>query len=71
MSTGGTDIIIKGGSIDISFDDSVYPSGGHGSHRGQRKMQRIIVVDANQQVQYDSQSADVKKWMVTILTGNE
>ena len=71
MSTGGTDIIIKGSSIDISFNDSLYPDRGNGSHKGQRKMQRIIVVDDQQQVQYDSQSNDVKKWSVTVLTGNE
>ena len=71
MSTGGTDIIIKGSSIDISFNDSLYPGGGNGSHRGQRKMNRIIVVDGQQQVKYDSNSEDVKKWTVTVLTGNE
>jgi hypothetical protein len=71
MSNGGTDIIIKGSSIDITFDDSVYLGAGHGSHKGQRKMQRILVVDDQEQVQYDSQSADVKKWTVTVLTGNE
>ena len=68
MSNGGTDIIIKGSSIDITFDDSQYPGGGNGSHKGQRKMRRIVVVDDQQQVQYDSQSADVKKWTVTVST---
>jgi hypothetical protein len=71
MTTGGTDIIIKGSSIDISFTDSLYPDRGNGSHKGQRKMQRIIVVDDQQQVKYDSRSDDVKKWTVTVLTGNE
>jgi len=73
MSNGGTDIIIKGSSIDITFDDLLYPGGGNGSHKGQRKMRRIVVVDDQQQVQYDSdsQSADVKKWTVTVSTGNE
>jgi hypothetical protein len=68
MSNGGTDIIIKGSSIDITFDDSLYPGAGHGSHKGLRKMRRIVVVDDQQQVQYDSQSADVKKWTVTVST---
>jgi hypothetical protein len=68
MANGG-DIIIKGGSVDITFDDLVYPSGGNGSHRGQRKLQRIVVTDGGEAVQYDSQAADVKKWTVTVLTG--
>lgn len=71
MSNGGTDIIIKGTSIDITYDDSLYPNMGHGSHKGQRKMQKIVVVDGQGQVQFDSQSADVKKWTITVSTGNE
>jgi hypothetical protein len=71
MSSGGADIIIKGSSIDITFDNSVYPDQGRGSHKGQRKMQRIIVIDDQENVKYDSQSDDVKKWTVTVLTGNE
>ncbi len=69
MSNGG-DIIIKGGSLEIQFDDSVYPPGdGHGSHLGQRKMQRIVVVDDQQVVKYDSHNDDPKKWTITVLTG--
>ena len=71
MSNGSSgDIIIKGSSVDITFDDSLFPGAGKGSHKGQRKMRRILVVDDQQQVQYDSdsQSADVKKWTVTVST---
>jgi hypothetical protein len=67
MANGG-DIIIKGSSVDITFDDAVYPPGNSGSHKGQRKMQRILVTDGGQAVQYDSEAADVKKWTVTVLT---
>ena len=69
MANGG-DIIIKGGSVDITFDDAVYPPGNSGSHKGLRKMQRILVTDGGQAVQYDSEAADVKKWMVTVLTND-
>ena len=71
MSNGGADIIIKGSSIDITFDDSLFPGGGNGSHKGQRKMQHIVVVDGQGQVKFDSQSEDVKKWTITVSTGQE
>ena len=67
MANGG-DIIIKGTSIDITFDDAKYPPGGNGSHKGQRKMQRIVVTDGQDQVTFDSQLQDVKKWTVTVST---
>ena len=70
MANGG-DIIIKGTSIDITFDDAKYPPGANGSHKGQRKMQRIVVTDGQEQVKYDSQAEDPKKWTVTVLTGQE
>lgn len=69
MSNGGTDIIIKGGSVDIIFSDAVYPPGSNGSHKGQRKLQQIVVLDANDQVQYDSGATDVKRWTVKVVTG--
>ena len=70
MSNGtGNDVIIKGGSVDIIFNDADYPPGSNGSHKGQRRMQQIIVLDANNQVQYDSAAADVKRWTVRVVTG--
>jgi hypothetical protein len=65
----GNDIIIKGGSVDIIFNDRDYPGGGNGSHKGQRKMERIVVSDAQNNVVYDSQNADVKHWQVAVTTG--
>ena len=67
--SNGNDIIIKGGSVDIIFNDSDYPPGNNGSHKGQRKMQKIVVTDAQDDVVYDSESADVKRWTVTVTTG--
>lgn len=67
--SNGSDIIIKGSSVDVIFDDSVYPPGNNGSHKGQRKLERIIVTDAQGATQYDSASADVKKWTVKVVAG--
>ncbi len=67
--SNGNDIIIKGGSVDIIFNDSDYPPGNNGSHKGQRKMQRIVVRDGQDNLVYDSENVDVKRWMVTVTTG--
>ena len=67
--SNGNDIIIKGGSVDIIFNDADYPPGNNGSHKGQRKMQHIVVADGQNNVMYDSQNADVKHWKVTVTTG--
>jgi len=64
----GADIIIKGGSVDISFDDAVYPP-GNGSHSNRdARLQRILITDEENQTKYDSgQSGAVNKWTVTVL----
>ena len=67
--SNGNDIIIKGGSVDIIFNDNDYPPGGNGSHKGQRKMQQIVVLDGQNNPVYDSQNADVKRWQVIVTTG--
>ena len=67
--SNGNDIIIKGGSVDIIFNDSAYPPGNNGSHKGQRKMEQIVVTDAQDNVVYDSQNSDVRHWKVTVTTG--
>jgi hypothetical protein len=65
----GADIIIKGGSVDISFDDAVYPPGNSGSHSNSgARMQRILITDEHDQTKYDSgQSGTVGKWTVSIF----
>lgn len=52
----GEDIIIRGGSVDIDYDDSLYPKEGSSrSHKnGQKKIIRITVVDEDGKPQYDS-----------------
>jgi hypothetical protein len=52
----GHDIIIKGGSVDIDFDDELYARQGNSrSHRSpNNKIIRITVVDDAGSTQYDS-----------------
>jgi hypothetical protein len=65
----GADIIIKGGSVDISFDNAVYPPGNSGSHSNSgARMQRILITDEQNQTKYDSgQSGAVGKWTVSVF----
>ena len=68
---GGGDIIIKGGSVDLQFDDDVYKknSGGdpkkHENPNG--KITRIVVADENDVEKYNSGNENVMKWKVTVF----
>ena len=54
MANGG-DIIIKGGSVDILYDDSLYRKQGEWSHTNdQKRMTRITVADESGKTLYDS-----------------
>jgi hypothetical protein len=68
----GEDIIIKGGSIEIEFDDDVYPNNPSNPKKHQnpnRKISRIVVVDENSGQKYDSgESQNGLKWTITVST---
>jgi hypothetical protein len=68
----GEDIIIKGGSIELEFDDTVYPSNPSNPKRHQnpnRKISRIVVVDENGGQKYDSgESQSGMRWTITVST---
>ncbi|HEV2829578.1 MAG TPA: hypothetical protein VGW76_18410 [Pyrinomonadaceae bacterium] len=68
----GEDIIIKGGSIELEFEDSVYPRNPSNPKKHQnpnRKISRIVVVDENGGQKYDSgESPNGMKWTITIST---
>ena len=68
----GEDIIIKGGSIELEFEDSVYPRNPSDPKKHQnpnRKISRIVVVDENGGQKYDSgESPNGMKWTITIST---
>ena len=55
MADGG-DIIIRGGSVDLDYDDAVYPkeSGNPRKHNAKDKKIRQITVTDNGKILYDS-----------------
>jgi len=54
MANGG-DIIIKGGSVDIQYDDSLYPKAGAWGHiNPNKRMTRITVADESGETVFDS-----------------
>jgi hypothetical protein len=72
MSEGSGEIIIKGGSVHVHFDSSLYqrdPS-DPGTHRHHsRKITRVRVEDENGSSLYDSGNNDSGlKWKVTVST---
>lgn len=63
----GSDIIIKGGSVDIDYDESLYPKEGNSrSHKNHdKRIVRITVVDEAGQTQYDSgEKEGTLKWEI-------
>jgi hypothetical protein len=70
MADGG-DIIIRGGSVDIDYDDSVYPKDpGHPKkHQASDKNIRQITVTDNGRTLYDSgDQPGGLKYTVTVFT---
>lgn len=57
--SNGSDIIIKGGSVELHYDESLYQKEGAGprKHPG-KKIIRITVVDEYGKTQYDSEEKD-------------
>ena len=67
----GADIIIKGGSVDIEYDDAVYPvepgkPRNHKSH--DHTIARVTVADGGGISKYDSdkESVDLSTWTITV-----
>lgn len=70
MANGG-DIIIKGGSVDIDYDDAVYPpeSGKPRNHKSRDKtITRVTVADEGNALRYDSDKdgATPGAWTITV-----
>lgn len=54
MSSGSGDIIIKGGSVDVSYDEGLYPKDPQdpSSHKnGNRKITKVVITGA---ISFDS-----------------
>jgi hypothetical protein len=75
MGDTGTDIIIKGGSVEVSFNGTVYQKepGDPKRHRNtDRRITRVRVEDENQQSLFDSDTNDEGlMWTITVSTATE
>ena len=62
----GSDIIIKGGSVNIQFDETIYRKEEPWNHISLDKtMTRVTIVDENGRSLYDSgESVDGLKWEI-------
>lgn len=67
MADGG-DIIIKGGSVIIEYDDSIYPPepGNPGVHKGNKTIRKFTIADERGNTKYDSGADNVSMWRVTV-----
>jgi hypothetical protein len=72
MGDGGTDIIIKGSSVHVNFDSSLYqkdPNDPKSHKHDDRKITRVRVEDENGESLYDSETnEDGLKWTITVST---
>ena len=76
MSDGSGEIIIKGGSVQVSFDTGLFvkeEGTDPASHKHEtRKITRVLVQDEKGDPQYDSgPSAEGLKWTITIFTSGK
>ena len=70
---GGGVIIIKGGSVQISFDGSLYSkqSDPNTHKHPTRKITRVQVSDENEKSQFDSGTGNGElKWTITVSTSD-
>ena len=72
MGDGGGDIIIKGGSVDLQFDDTLYkknPGDPKKHENATRKITRIVVLDDKGGEVFNSGDyPGGLKWTVTVTT---
>ena len=76
MSDGSGEIIIKGGSVEVSFDTGLYRKQSEldpVSHKHEtRKITRVKVVDENKELKFDSGLSDEGlKWTITVSTSDK
>jgi hypothetical protein len=68
----GGDIIIKGGSVEVDFDNIIYqpdPVDPTRHLNANRKISRVLVEDEDGKVQFDSgDSPDGLVWTITVST---
>ena len=74
MSDGGGEIIIKGGSCEIYFNNEEFPQDANDPKRHKdddRRMTRVQVKDESGNSLFDSGSDDGVQWTVTVSTSNK
>jgi len=76
MADGSGEIIIKGGSVEVSFDTGLYRKQSEVdpvSHKHEtRKITRVNVVDENKELKFDSGLSDEGlKWTITVSTSDK
>jgi hypothetical protein len=68
----GEDIIIKGGSVEVKFDNTLYPRNPNDPKKHEnanRKISKIVIVDEDGNEKYNSgESQNGMKWTVTVST---
>ena len=68
-SNGSGDIIIKGASVHVQFDDTGYAKNGSKHDHQGKKITKIVVVDENGVEQCNSgDTPNGLKWKVTVTT---
>ena len=68
-SNGSGDIIIKGASVHVQFDDAGYTKNGSKHDHQNKKITKIVVVDENGVEKLNSgDSPGGLKWTVTVTT---
>ena len=73
MSDGGADIIIKGGSVELDYDETQFPKnpGDPKKHENpSRRITKIVVVDDRGVERLNEESNGGLKWTVTVTTKN-
>jgi len=71
MGDGGTDIIIKGASVHVNFDGSLYtkdPKDPNHHKHDQRKITRVRVQDEKGEDLLDRSDDKGLKWTITVST---
>ena len=69
MGDGGGDIIIKGGSVELTFNEGIYQkvSTDPSTYRNpDRQITRVVVLDETGTVQLDSGASTGLRWTITV-----
>jgi hypothetical protein len=69
MGDGGGDIIIKGGSVELTFNEGIYQkvSTDPSTYRNpNRQITRVVVLDETGKVQFDSGASTGLLWTITV-----